>query len=113
MIRKIFKLSKGQKVTTLIIFMYSVTNALIGDSKIGLLSLIILISYLLLNLHKKNVYKVSFSISLILLIFAVFLYILDVTNTLYIPIKKLSEWAYLILLIGVIQLAWSYKYNKN
>lgn len=107
--QRFLRLPKRQRLFGSIFLVYSILNSLLLEEKIGLISLIFLAFYFLINLSQKASYKITFLMSLILLTFATVLYVLDVTYTLAVPIKKFSEWSYLFLLLGTMQLIVSSK----
>lgn len=102
--RKILYLLFRQYIIFVILLLFSISTSLVRGESLGLGSVIILAFYFLMNLRNKNIYKLSFIIALMLLILAVILYVLDVTNALFIPIRNISDWSYLFLFVGAIQL---------
>lgn len=93
-----------QKILAIFVLLYSFFDSILSKNKIGLVALMILAFCFLTGYKQKNTYKVMFIVSFLLLTVAVVLYILDITSTMSIPIKKLSEWAYLFLFVGAVQL---------
>lgn len=110
--RVIIKLRKWQKITILLLLTYSILSSLLFSEKIGLISIVILALYVIVNFRYPAINKATFIMSLLMLSLAVVLYVLDVTNAMYVPIRKLSEWAYLFLSAGVLQLIISIKFEK-
>lgn len=93
-----------RKLSVIVFLMYAIIDALIIEENIGIVSVFVLGFFYLINYNDKRSYKIYFSISLILLVLAVILYVLDVTYILEIPISKLSEWSFVLLSLGAVQL---------
>lgn len=98
------KLKKKQKFSVIFISIYSIINSLFFSENIGYISIAVLVFYLIVNIRLANTFKLSFLLSLLLICLAVVMYIFDIGNTWSVSIKKLAEWTYLLLLVGVLQL---------
>lgn len=99
-----YSLSLLKKIILMSLLIYTLGNSIFIDNQIGLISLLFLGLYYLYFTKEKNVHRISFLFVLILISIAILGYILDTSNMLYIPIRKLSEWAYLFMLVGALQL---------
>lgn len=103
------KSNVGWKTRIFILFVF--IDSLFFSSKIGTVSLLLVTAYFLVNRKNKDIYKITFAFSFSLILTAVLFFLWDSTGYLDYPIEKLSEWAYLLFLVGNIQLIVSLK-NK-
>jgi len=101
---KLSLLSLGQRLSAIILLLYVISSSLFFEEKVGFISIIILGLFFLVNLGQENTYKISFFMALSLLALAVIIYFLDVTDTLAVPIRMLSEWSYLLIIVGALQM---------
>lgn len=104
MMDKLSLLSLGQKLSAIILLFYIISSSLFFEEKVGYISIIALGLYFLVNLGQDITYKISFFMALSLLVMAGILYFLDATDTLGIPIRMLSEWSYLLIFAGALQM---------
>lgn len=82
---------------------YILTISIVSPTDIGLYQILILFCYFIICLHGKSS-KISFIISLAIISFATLLYLSDINNIYASRIKLLSDWAYLLLMVGALQL---------
>ena len=103
MVIKVIKYITKLKPLDIFLFIFALIE--IGREKsIGWISLMVVVIYLVIKIKNSNAYKISFVFSLVLLCFATALYILDVTGSFYDDIKRLSDWSYVYLTLGSVQL---------
>jgi hypothetical protein len=101
------------KLSAIFMLIYVFSNSFLLLGNIGLISITIVVLYFLINFRYKNFYSVLFICSFLLLMVAGIFNLFDVTDTLMIPIKKLSEWAYIFMLMGALRLISTNRFGDN
>jgi len=98
------------KVTKAFLAYVVIDSLVLSSKRIGFISLLVLVVYLMSGRNKRDAHKTTFAFSIFLIVLAVLLYLDGSLKVLYGPINKLSEWSYLLILTGIIQLA---KFNNR